>query len=833
MRPPLIFSLFFLITVVDAGFFDFISKLAGGGSNSNNNSGSSSKSSKLAPVTDDRAKRYLQEFGYVAPSNSLGSSSSHAGVDFSDVTSLFKRAVLKFQEFAGLKKTGVLDTETKKKMAEPRCGVTDVLAISSGGAAFKWRKNRLTYSIENFSSDLPRDDVRKAIREGYEMWAAVTPLEFEEIPAGSGADIKVRFGTGNHNDPWPFDGKGGVLAHATMPENGALHFDDDENWTYMDAKKIASGDYTDLLAVAIHEGGHTLGLSHSRDETSIMAPFYHETVDSRGNYKKPTLKSDDISSIQDIYGKPTSPKRPSGGSSFDSGSSRDRDRTTQPPKPKHRGWLDRLFGNDDDPTTTPRPSPPTTSGSRGGLFGSGDSGRSGSGSAGCPYSVDAFTPSDDFSYLFSGSTVYALAGRKVHKSYRVTELFSSAPSHVDAAVFNPTSGMMLLFGDGRVYGYYFSRIRGIFQMDSAYPKRLPSDISFTPHGALRWINGHQILLSSGDEFSVYDEFWNQSTMKNRVSSYFPNMPIGVKGIESPSGSTVTAFTSNQKTNGSSSLLDLPLTSPPAPVGDEGYTIREEENNKEGTGWSSCSSSDEEDENTLQQSKIRSLTIRPADSAKTVNASVDELRDAIAHTNICRSSTFDKTALVFMVAYQDRGHLVVKSSPYVFTITKWRLLEATSTVSNESDFGKSNAPLNFSASMGPIAGMARARHRSNIPTLNSAFDADATLRKIILRYELCDDARVSQPPLYITTYWKCEEVDVLIDYQNNECPITTPLLNLVFTTKEVSSVTSDPTATWSADNNTLFWTITELSRQRDGAGPLKSTEHTGSPSLTSL
>uniref|UniRef100_A0A0K0CXD3 ZnMc domain-containing protein n=1 Tax=Angiostrongylus cantonensis TaxID=6313 RepID=A0A0K0CXD3_ANGCA len=155
------------------------------------------------------------------------------------------------------------------------------------GSAFKWRKSRLTYSIENFSTDLPKDDIRRAIRESYETWAAVTQLDFVEVPAGSGSDIKA----------------GGVLAHATMPENGALHFDDDENWTYMDARKIYSGDYTDILAVAIHEAGHTLGLSHSRDESSIMAPFYHETVDSRGNYKKPVLNNDDISSIQDIYGK--------------------------------------------------------------------------------------------------------------------------------------------------------------------------------------------------------------------------------------------------------------------------------------------------------------------------------------------------------------------------------------------------------------------------------------------------------------------------------------------------------------------------------------------------
>ncbi|VDL72643.1 unnamed protein product [Nippostrongylus brasiliensis] len=462
MRIRCIFLLFLSTTLVDAGFFDFISKLAGGGSSSSSSSASSVK--KAPPVTDDKAKVFR-----------------------------------KFQEFAGLKPTGELDVQTKQKMAEPRCGVTDVLAVTSGGAAFKWRKNRLTYSIENFSPDLPREDTKRAIREAYDEWSAVTPLEFEEVPAGSGADIKVRFGSGNHNDPWPFDGKGGVLAHATMPENGALHFDDDEKWVYMDAKKISSGDYTDILAVAIHEGGHTLGLSHSRDETSIMAPFYHETVDSRGNYVRPTLKRDDIQSIQDIY---------------DGGSRATTERTTT------KSWFGRFFGGSDS-TTTSRPSRPSFGGGDDSSFGGGRGGGGGSSFGGsssgtsgqCPRSVDAFAP-------------------------------SGAPTYVEAAVFNPNSGMMLLFGNRQVYGYYYSRVRAAFKLDAGYPKRLPSDIPYSPSGALRWVNGHQILLSNNDEFSVYDEFWNQSTLKNRISSYFPNLPSGVKGIESPSGSTVTAFTSN-------------------------------------------------------------------------------------------------------------------------------------------------------------------------------------------------------------------------------------------------------------------------------------------------
>uniref|UniRef100_A0A915L391 Peptidase metallopeptidase domain-containing protein n=1 Tax=Romanomermis culicivorax TaxID=13658 RepID=A0A915L391_ROMCU len=99
---------------------------------------------------------------------------------------------------------------------------------------------------------------------------------------------------------------GGTIAHAFYPRSGQIHFDDDEWWTapikflnkeerhYHDPRW--NSDSTNLLAVAVHEIGHALGLPHNNaDRNSIMFPYYNP------EHEEPKLAETDIRLMRYLY----------------------------------------------------------------------------------------------------------------------------------------------------------------------------------------------------------------------------------------------------------------------------------------------------------------------------------------------------------------------------------------------------------------------------------------------------------------------------------------------------------------------------------------------------
>ncbi|XP_063310561.1 stromelysin-3 [Pelobates fuscus] len=192
----------------------------------------------------------------------------------------------------------------------PRCGVPDfpVSPDSSNGhnrkkrfvlSGGRWDKTDLTYKIIRFPWQLSKVKVRRTIAEALRVWSEVTPLNFTEVRDGR-SDIIIDFTRYWHGDNLPFDGPGGILAHAFFPKThreGDIHFDYDEAWT------IGTNLGTDLLQVAAHEFGHVLGLQHSSVSKSLMSPFY--------TFRYPlSLSADDKLGIQYLYGPPQPPTPP-------------------------------------------------------------------------------------------------------------------------------------------------------------------------------------------------------------------------------------------------------------------------------------------------------------------------------------------------------------------------------------------------------------------------------------------------------------------------------------------------------------------------------------------
>jgi len=180
----------------------------------------------------------------------------------------------------------------------PAAGDEDA-AVSAYRAISRWNKLDINYFFINGTAKLQNNDEQNVIRQAFELWAQQTPMTFTEVTNQAEADIVIGWASGEHGDGDPFDGAGDVLAHASFPNPYDdrlvfLHFDDDERWVNSDSQNV------DLLTVAAHEIGHTLGLDHSNDPNALMYPTYS------GPHR--FLGSDDVAGVQSLYGVASAPQ---------------------------------------------------------------------------------------------------------------------------------------------------------------------------------------------------------------------------------------------------------------------------------------------------------------------------------------------------------------------------------------------------------------------------------------------------------------------------------------------------------------------------------------------
>ncbi|XP_056153630.1 matrix metalloproteinase-25 [Lampris incognitus] len=261
-----------------------------------------------SPMPDQytRGVDWLSRYGYLPPPDPhTGKLQTKEGIE---------RAIRVMQRFGGIRETGVLDSETLKLMSTPRCSLPDIVGSEDmlrrrrrrkrySLTGLQWEKTDLTWSVhsypsESLSSSLNPSTVDSLLAHAFKAWSDVSPLHFQRLQSDSEGDILVSFTRSLHDDGYPFDGRGGTLAHAFFPSRaqiaGDTHFDDDEIWSYG-----GEGSSTDLFTVAVHEFGHALGLSHSSSDPSIMKPYYQGPVGDIANYRLP---QDDRQAIQQLYG---------------------------------------------------------------------------------------------------------------------------------------------------------------------------------------------------------------------------------------------------------------------------------------------------------------------------------------------------------------------------------------------------------------------------------------------------------------------------------------------------------------------------------------------------
>lgn len=150
----------------------------------------------------------------------------------------------------------------------------------------------LTYTISGAPSSLGDAATKAAIETALAAWTSVAQVTFTEASAtGLARSIDFSFRS--------IDGAGGTLAVGYYPNDlnrdpiaGDVIFDSAESWEVGNGKGSAA---FDMVLTAVHEIGHALGLDHSSDQASILAPTVSPDDAFTG------LAASDVAAIRSLY----------------------------------------------------------------------------------------------------------------------------------------------------------------------------------------------------------------------------------------------------------------------------------------------------------------------------------------------------------------------------------------------------------------------------------------------------------------------------------------------------------------------------------------------------
>lgn len=414
---------------------------------------------------------HLHSYGYLNFTSDLNYET------INETSDKYIQALRTFQKQYNLPADDELNAKTLELMRHRRCGNRDLINYNVGYSN-KWTNKTVTWEVYRLIDTRIVDLIQKA----FEIWSKNADIKF--MRADVTPDISISFGKTRHFCAKSFkvcsnsfDGIGGVLAHADLPNiNQApveIHFDADEKWDY--AMQESSNTHINFFEVVVHEIGHALGIYHSFNPDAIMYAYYKPKMFHNSHKQHLDIPDDDKHAIQALYGASITTT------------------TTAPVQ---------------EATTSEQPPPPLPPNI-------------------CTLNNDLDT------FLVVNENLYIFYKNWVWRKNLIDNSFDYKPSKITdwlkflvnfsqiTAIYQKPNGNIILIADSKIHNVNFPSL----QLENYIKLDHVQNIT----GAFNSYTGHTYIFHSGLYCSEIDDCTNSVKDNSYVYKKFPEIPVGFKG----------------------------------------------------------------------------------------------------------------------------------------------------------------------------------------------------------------------------------------------------------------------------------------------------------------